>query len=154
MGTRMANAAGLLPSAMDGIANMVKALGESGLPAATRELVGIRVSQINGCAACLHGHLQIAKKYGETDERLATVAAWYDTPFFTDAERAALALAETMTRIADHSGEAVPDEVWDEAERHHDEKQLAGLVLNVALVNFFNRINTAVGEVAGQQSWA
>jgi len=112
-------------------------------------LVGLRVSQINGCSACLHGHLIEAQKIDETPERLATVAAWREAPFFTGAERAALALAEYATRLADHSGDGVPDDVWAEAAAHFDEEQLASLVLMIAMTNFFNRINVTIQEPAG-----
>ncbi|WP_372455567.1 carboxymuconolactone decarboxylase family protein [Sphaerisporangium fuscum] len=118
------------------------------LPQATLELVKIRVSQINGCGFCLAMHNDDAKKAGETDERLYTVAAWREAPFFTPEERAALALAEAATRIADN-GEGVPDEVWDEAADHYDEESLAALVLAIAQINAWNRINVTIRSVAG-----
>jgi AhpD family alkylhydroperoxidase len=154
MQTRMKNPALVLPDAMKGIQDLIKATAQGGVPRQTLELIGLRTSQINGCAVCIHGHLREAKKLGESDERLATVAAWRDAPFFTDAERAALALAEAVTRLADRSGEAVPDEVWNEATAHYDERQLAAIILTIATLNFFNRLNVTVKEQAGQPSWA
>ena len=108
----------------------------------------LRASQINGCSACVYSGAIGAKKTGESDERLFAVAAWRETELFDDAERAALALAESMTRLADRA-DAVPDDVWDEAARYFDEKQLAGLVLWVATTNLFNRLNATTRQVAG-----
>ena len=113
-------------------------------------LVHLRTSQINGCSACVDGGAKHAKAGGETDERLFAVPAWRETPYFSDAERAALALAEAMTRLADRS-DPVPDAVWNDAAQHFDEKALAGLVLSVALTNLFNRVNVATRQIAG--SW-
>jgi AhpD family alkylhydroperoxidase len=112
------------------------------------ELVHLRASQINGCSPCVYSGAISAKKAGETDERLFAVAAWRETDFFTDGERAALDLAESMTRLADRS-DPVPDVIWDEAARHFDETQLAALVLWVATTNLFNRINAATKQAAG-----
>lgn len=111
-----------------------------GLSPITRELVHIRASQINGCGVCSVQHPRIARKLGETDERIWAIAGWRDAPYFDDAERAALALAEAVTRLADRA-EGVPDEVWDEAVRHYDERQLGALVLTIAAVNLWNRLN-------------
>jgi AhpD family alkylhydroperoxidase len=110
--------------------------------------VHLRVSQINGCGVCVDMHGKMAKKAGETDQRLFAVAAWRDTPYFTDAERAALDLAEVLTRIAD-KGDPVPDAVWNEATRHFDEKALAGLLLTISGINVWNRLNAATRQVAG-----
>ncbi|TDC26322.1 carboxymuconolactone decarboxylase family protein [Streptomyces sp. 8K308] len=120
----------------------------SPLPYAVKELVKLRVSQINGCGFCVDMHARDAKKGGETDERLFAVAAWREAPYFTDAERAALALAEAATRIADNAA-GVPTEVWDEAARHYDEEQLAGLVMAIAAINAWNRINVTLRQPAG-----
>jgi len=119
------------------------------VPAATRGLVHMRVSQINGCAVCLEAHTRMAK---DTDERLLTVAAWRDAPFFTDAERAALALAEAVTRMADRS-DPVPDEVWAAAAKHYDEPALAALLFSIAASNVWNRLNVATRQVAGANTW-
>ncbi|WP_017596633.1 carboxymuconolactone decarboxylase family protein [Nocardiopsis potens] len=146
----MANPAELLPGAADGVAALVKAVSRGGVPKATLELVHLRASQINGCSACIHQGVAAAKKAGETDERLGLVAAWREAPFFSDAERAALALTEAVTRVADRSGDAVSDEVWEAAAEHFDDEQLAALTLMIALTNMFNRINAAIREPAGR----
>ena len=148
MQTRMKNPAMVLPDAMKGIQNLYKAMNQGGMPQQTLELVHLRISQINGCSACVDAGRRSARKAGETDERLFTVVAWRETPYFTDAERAALALAEAATRLSDHP-DAVSDEIWNEAARHYNEQQLASLVLIVAMTNFFNRINTTIREQAG-----
>jgi AhpD family alkylhydroperoxidase len=148
MTARMTNPAMLLPDVATGVQTLIKAINSGGASGKTLELVHLRASQINGCGVCIYGGIASATKAGETDERLHSVAGWYDSPLFTEAERAALALTEAMTRLADRTG-AVTDEIWAEAERHHDEKQLAAIILMVAITNFFNRINTTVREVAG-----
>lgn len=149
---RMKSASTILPDLMQGIQAMIGAIYKSGAPRATLELVHMRVSQINGCGACIDSGWRSAKKAGESDERLHNVAAWRHTPYFSDAERAALALAEAETRLADRE-DAVPDSVWNEAARHHDEKALAALVAWIALTNFFNRVNVAAGVVAAGEQW-
>jgi AhpD family alkylhydroperoxidase len=148
MEPRMQNPAAIIPGAWQAIQSLVAANEETGVPAATKALVHLRVSQINGCSSCLYGGAAQARKAGETDDRLATVAAWRDAPFFTDAERAALALAEAVTRLADRP-DPVPDEIWAEAAKHYDEKALASLVLTSATTNLFNRLNAPTRQVAG-----
>src|ERR1700736_734480 len=148
MTARIKNPADLLPESMTGIQSIMKAAHGAGVPRSTMELAHLRASQINGCSPCVYSGAINAKKAGESDERLFAVAAWRETDFFTTEERAALALAESMTRLADRA-EAVPDDVWDEASKHFDEKQLAGLVLWVATTNLFNRINAATKQPAG-----
>jgi AhpD family alkylhydroperoxidase len=148
MPARIDNPANLLPDSMKGIQALVSAAHSAGVPSSTMALVHLRVSQINGCSPCVHSGAIGAKKAGESDERLFAVAAWRETDFFTDAERAALTLAESMTRLADRA-DAVPDEVWDEVVRHYEDKQLAGLILWVATTNLFNRINAATKQPAG-----
>jgi AhpD family alkylhydroperoxidase len=149
MTTRMTNPATVLPETMKGIGALTKAARSTDLPEAVLELVHLRASQINGCGACVEFGARTMRKNGETDERLATVATWRDTDYFTDAERAALALAESATRLADRT-EPVPDEVWNEAARHFTEPQLAALVLWIATTNFFNRLNVTTRQPAGQ----
>jgi AhpD family alkylhydroperoxidase len=122
----------------------------AGLDPRLLELVNLRASQINGCGVCVAMHPKIAKRHGETEERLATVVAWRESPYFTAAERAALALTEAATRIADR-GEPVSDEVWDEAARHFDSQQLAALVLGIAQINVWNRLNVTTRQIAGQE---
>ncbi|NUO44504.1 MAG: carboxymuconolactone decarboxylase family protein [Streptomyces sp.] len=124
-----------------------KALVESALPAATQELVKIRASQINGCAACLDMHTKEAAAAGETTERLLMVAAWREAKAFTEAERAALELAEAGTRIADGAG--VPDEVWQNAAKYYDDEQLMALVILIGLINTFNRMNVMIRQPGG-----
>jgi AhpD family alkylhydroperoxidase len=145
---RMKNPAMVLSDAMQGIPLLYKAMHKGGVEQTTLELVHLRVSQLNGCSACVHAGVQTAKKAGESDERLHAVAAWRETDFFTDAERAALELAESATRLTDRSN-PVPDEVWDAAADHYDEAQLSALILMIATTNFFNRINITIKEPAG-----
>jgi AhpD family alkylhydroperoxidase len=136
--------------AMEALQALGKAVRNGGLPPKTLELINLRASQINGCGVCAVQHPRIAKKLGETDERLFAVAAWRDAPYFTDAERAALALTEAATRISD-SADPVPDEIWNEAARHYDEQALASLVLAIASINVWNRLNVATRQVAGAE---
>ena len=144
----MKNPAMILPTAMKPIQDVMQSCYTGGVPETTLELVHLRVSQINGCGACVDSGSRAAKKAGEADDRLFTVAAWRHAPYFSDAERAALALGEAETRLADRE-EAVPDEIWNEAGRHYDEKQLAGLVLWISLTNMFNRLNVSTRQIPG-----
>jgi AhpD family alkylhydroperoxidase len=125
-----------------------KAVTESTLPAATRELVMLRASQINGCAGCIDMHTKEAAHAGETSVRLNLVAAWREATVFTEAERAALELTEQTTRISDALG-GVPDDVWANAAKHYDEDQLMALVSQIAIINAFNRLNIATQQPAG-----
>jgi AhpD family alkylhydroperoxidase len=145
----MKNAAMVLPGAMDAIQDLMKSARKGGVPQSTLELVHLRASQINGCSVCVYGGNWSAKKAGETDERLWALAAWREAPFYTDAERAALALAEAMTRLADRP-DAVPDDVWDAVTDHYDESQLAALILWISTTNLFNRLNATVRAPAGE----
>ncbi|MEU4383288.1 carboxymuconolactone decarboxylase family protein [Micromonospora echinofusca] len=146
---RMQNPTTLLPDAVKAINLLYKAAHSAGVPGSTLELVHLRASQINGCSACVDSGARNARKAGETEERLFALAAWRETPYFTDAERAALALAESATRLADRA-DPVPDEVWNEAARHFEEKELAALVLWLATTNFFNRLNATTRQPAPQ----
>ncbi len=125
-----------------------RALADSPLPASTRSLVEIRASQVNGCAFCTDMHTKEAAHAGETATRLNLIATWREATVFTEAERAALELAEQGTRIADAAG-GVPDEVWQNAAKHFDEEQLATLVCSIALINAFNRGNVIIQQPAG-----
>jgi AhpD family alkylhydroperoxidase len=118
----------------------------TGLPHATEELVKIRASQINGCAPCLDMHAKDAVAAGESQERLKLVAVWREASVFTDAERAALELAEQGTLIA---GTGVTDEVWANAAKHYDDEQLAALVCQIAIINAFNRGNVMTRQLGG-----
>jgi len=148
MEARMKNPAMVLPGVWQPIQALNEAVGQGGVPPATLELVHLRVSQINGCSACVDAGARTAKKGGETDERLFAVAAWREAPYFTDAERAALALAEAATRLADRP-DPVPDEIWDAAADHYDERGLAALILMIGVTNLFNRLNATTKQVAG-----
>jgi AhpD family alkylhydroperoxidase len=147
MQARMKNPAMVL-GAMQPVQALFKAVYAGGVPQATLELVHLRASQVNGCSACVDSGAKAARKAGETDERLAAVAAWREAPYFTDAERAALALAEAATRLADRP-DPVPDDIWDDAADHYDEKELAAIVLMIAVTNLFNRLNATTRQVAG-----
>jgi AhpD family alkylhydroperoxidase len=150
MQVRMKNPAEILPDAMKALQALAPLAYKGGVPPQTLGLVHLRASQINGCSYCVDGGIKHAKKAGETDERLFAVSAWREAPYFTDAERAALALSEAMTRLSDTDG--VPDAVWDEAATHYDEKALAALVLWIGTTNLYNRINVTTRQPAGK-SW-
>jgi AhpD family alkylhydroperoxidase len=139
----------ILPNAMQTIQALGKASENAGVPPKTLLLVDLRASQINGCSVCVDMHARILKQKGETDDRLFAVAAWRDAPYFTDAERAALALTEAVTRLSDRP-DPVPEEVWNEAARHYDERALAALLLAIATINVWNRLNVPTRQVAGE----
>ena len=149
MQSRMKNPAFVLPDAIKGIGSIMKAVNTGGIPQELQEVVALRVSQVNGCSACVHSHTQNLRKAGEADERVDSVAAWREAPFFSDAERAALELAELATRLADRSADAVPDEIWDRLTSFYDEPQISALILLIGVTNMFNRINAVVREPAG-----
>lgn len=148
MQARLKNPFALIPAALPAFLAIDKATEAANLPYTTRKLVHLRASQINACSVCVEMHARELRKAGETDERLFAVSAWRETPYFTEAERAALALAEAGTRLSDRS-DAVSDAVWEEAARHYDEKELAALVIQIALINAFNRLNATTRQVAG-----
>ena len=137
------------PDVYTAIQHLNKAMHAGGVDPIVLELVHLRASQINGCSPCVFAGIASAKKQGETDERLHNVVTWRETPFFTDQERAALALAEAATRLQD-GAPGVTDEIWDAAAAHFDEAQLSAIILNIAMTNFFNRINRTVREQAGK----
>jgi len=138
------------PDLATGIEHLLKAAYSGGVPRQTMELVHLRGSQINGCSFCVDAGAASAAKAGASPEKLLAVAAWYENPLFDDAERAALALTEAATRLSDRPG-AVTDEIWAEAAKHYDERQLGALVLMVGITNLFNRINTTLRIPAGTQ---
>jgi len=148
MQARMKNPAAVVPGAMPAIQALSAAVQKQGMPIEVLHLAHLRASQINGCSACVDGGARQAKEAGEKDERLLAVAAWREALYFSDAERAALALAEAMTRLSDRA-DPVPDQVWAEAAKHFDERALAGLVLSVAVTNLFNRLNVTTRQPAG-----
>ncbi len=149
MQARIDSPALTVPGAMQALQRLGTAARSAGLPEATLHLVELRASQINGCAVCLDMHAREMKNSGEPDERIFTLSAWREAPYFTDAERAALALTESATRLADRA-DPVPDEVWDEAARHFDEAQLAGLVIAITAINAWNRINATTRQITGE----
>jgi AhpD family alkylhydroperoxidase len=136
-----------LPGALDALLALSK-LAAGDVPRATIELINLRASQINGCAVCVDMHSRGLQKLGEKDERIFAVAAWREAPYYSDAERAALALTEATTRLSDRA-DPVPDEVWREATRHYSETALASIVLAIAMVNVWNRLNAATRQVSG-----
>lgn len=138
----------VVPGAMDALQGLSKAAAKTGLPFATRKMVELRASQINGCSFCVDMHARELRQAGESEERIATVAAWHEAPWFSDAERAALALTEAVTRLADRPG-AVSDEVWRAAAEHYDETQLGGLLVEIGAINVWNRLNAATHQLAG-----
>lgn len=148
MQARMMNPAMVVPDAMPALMALGACAKKDTVPLRTLELIYLRVSQINGCSLCVDMHARTLKKNGESDERLIAVGAWREAPYFTDAERAALDLAEAATRLNDRPN-PVPDEIWNEAARHFDEQGLAALVLNIGLINFWNRMNVTTRQVAG-----
>ena len=147
MQARMKNPVLLLPETLTALMALNKAA--ENLADTTKKLVHLRASQINGCSVCVDMHARELRKSNESDERLFAVAAWRDAPYFTDAERAALALTEAVTRLSDRP-DPVPDEVWNEVARHYDEPALAALIVQIALINVFNRVNVTTRQVAGE----
>ena len=149
MQARMKNPVWIIPEAMQALEALKKAAEKGGVSARTIQLVELRASQINGCSVCADMHPRLMRKLGESDERIFAVAAWRHAPYFSDAERAALALTEAVTRLSDRA-DPVPDEIWEEAARHYDEPALASLILAIAMVNVWNRLNVTTRQVAGE----
>ncbi|MFF1478164.1 carboxymuconolactone decarboxylase family protein [Streptomyces sp. NPDC058301] len=147
MEARMKGAAN--PDLITAIHHLHKAIHAGGVDPRLLELVHLRASQINGCSPCVFAGVESAKKAGETEQRLHHVVAWRETPFFTDEERAALELAEAATRIQDGAA-GVTDEIWDAVADHFTEEQLSAIILEIAMTNFFNRINRTIREQAGK----
>src|SRR5258708_13517413 len=150
MQARMSNLTTILPDALQALQALRKFAEQGAVPSQTIGLAQLRASQINGCSVCVDQHCRYLKEAGETDEHLFAVAAWRETPYFTDAERAALALTEAVTRLADRA-DPVPDSIWDEVARHYDEQGLATLILMIATANLFNRLNRTTRQLAGRQ---
>lgn len=148
---RMRNPAEVLPDAIRPLQMLYGVIQSAGVPAKTLGLVHLRASQINGCSFCVDMHSRELRDTGEPDERIWGVAGWRESPYFDDAERAALALAEAGTRLSDRE-DPVPDDIWKEAARHYDETELASLVLSIAAINAWNRLNVITRQPAG--SWS
>lgn len=145
---RMNNPAMLIPEAMQALLALGASTKKGGVPSKTLELINLRASQINGCSVCVDLHSRNLKKEDETDDRIFAVAAWRDNPNFTGEERAALALTEALTRISDRS-DPVPDDIWREAANYYDEKALASLIIAIANINAWNRLNISVRQPVG-----
>jgi AhpD family alkylhydroperoxidase len=148
MQARMKNPALIVPGAMQALLAVGKIAKGGSLPTKTLNLVLMRASQINGCGFCVDMHAKEAKQLGETDERLWSIAAWRESPYFDAAERAALELTEYATRLSDRS-DPVPADVYARAAEHFEEAQLAQLILNIAMINFWNRLNVVTAQPAG-----
>ena len=153
MQPRIQNPTQAAPGALDALLSFAKvveaAAANAGIPRSTVDLVELRASQINGCAVCLDMHSRAARKHGISDQQLNTAAAWRESPYFDEAQRAALALAEAGTRLADRS-DAVSDDVWAMASKQYEEPALAALVLTIGLINTFNRLNVMTGQISGE----
>ena len=151
MHARIDNPAVTVPGALKALQGLGGAVRQSDVPETTLSLVELRASQINGCSICVDMHSHELELAGEPAERINMVASWREAPYFNDAERAALALAEAATRLADRP-DSVTDEIWEEAASHYDEAQLAALVLAIATINAFNRINATTRQITGEWS--
>jgi AhpD family alkylhydroperoxidase len=134
---------------MDALQALSKVSEESGLAPNLLQLVQLRASQINCCSVCVDGHAKILKKLNEPDHRIIAISAWQDTPYYSDAERAALALTESITRLADRP-DPVPNEIYEAAKSHFQDPQLAALILAIATINIWNRLNAATHQQAGE----
>lgn len=140
MTARMKSPALVLPNALKSLYALGAVVEHGNVAASTLKFIDLRASQINGCGLCVDMHCHELKKMGQSDERIFAVAAWRDAPYFSDAERAALALTEAVTRLSDRE-DPVPDSVWEEAARYYDETQLSALLLAIAKINVWNRLN-------------
>jgi AhpD family alkylhydroperoxidase len=147
--TRMTQPAIMLPGALAALQSFGTSINATGVSPKLLELIHLRASQINGCSVCVDGHSRLLRKEGESDERMFALAAWHDTPYFSDAERAALALTEAATRLADRH-DPVSDAIWDQVASHFEEIELAALVLTIANINLWNRLNVATRQPAGE----
>ena len=148
MQARMTNPVVTIPDAMQALLALSTSAVKAGLSEQLLELISLRASQINGCGLCVDMHAHGLKKAGESDDRLFALASWREAPYFTDAERAALALTEAATRLSDRA-DPVPDEIWNEAVRHYDQTQLSALIIGIAMINAWNRINATTRQLAG-----
>ena len=149
MEPRMKNPALALPGALEALQTIHESISKTGIPRVTLELTNLRASQINGCSVCVDMHCRALKKLGEKDERIFAVSAWREAPYYSAAERAALALAEATSRLSDRA-DPVPDELWNEAKRHYDEAQLGALAMSIGVINLWNRLNAATRQIGGE----
>ncbi len=148
MQPRMKHPIAILPEAMKAMMALGKAADAPNLPPTLFPMIHLRASQINGCSFCAEMHSEELKKGGMEDKKIYTVAAWREAPYFTDAERAALALTEAATRLSDRP-DPVPDDVWQEAAKHFDETALSAILLHIGLINVWNRLNVSIRQTAG-----
>lgn len=148
MQARMTNPVMVVPDAMAALLALNKAAQSGTVAETTHQLIHLRVSQLNGCSVCVDMHARELQETGERAERIWGVGAWRESPYFSDAERAALALAESVTRLADQP-DPVPDSVWDDAAAHYDEQELSSLLLSIASINVWNRLNAATRQPVG-----
>lgn len=148
MQARMTHPVALIPEAMAALRALSETADAGSVPTVTHKLVHLRASQINGCGVCVDMHARELRHLGESDERIWSVAAWREAPWFSDRERAALALAEAVTRMSDRP-DPVPDDVWGPAADAYDEKELASLLFSIAAINAWNRLNVATRQIAG-----
>jgi AhpD family alkylhydroperoxidase len=147
MQARMNHPVMVLPDAMNALFAL-NAATDGKLPARTVKLVILRASQINGCSVCVDMHARELQRAGVPNEHIFAVAAWRETPFFSEAEQAALELAEALTRLADKP-DAIPDALWNEVTKHFDEKQISALLISIAAINLWNRLNAAIRQMVG-----
>jgi AhpD family alkylhydroperoxidase len=148
MTPRMKSPALSIPGARQALLSIAKLTHDCDVPKETLELVQTRIGQLNGCSVCVDMHCRALKKHGTEDTKIFMLSAWRETPYYTDAERAALALAESVTRLCDAT-DAVPDDIWNEAAKHYSEKALGGLLLAIGMANFWNRLNVPTRQVTG-----
>lgn len=149
MQSRMPNPVFILPEAMQAMFAVNKSI-EGKLPLRTRKLVHLRASQINGCSVCVDMHAKELQHDGTPLDHIFAVAAWRETPFFSEAERAALELTENLTRLADQP-DAVPDALWEKVARHYSQPEIAALLVDIALINSWNCFNIAVRMLVGEK---
>lgn len=147
MQARMKNPVLIFPEASQAIAELTAVVDRSGLAPATRNLARLRASQINGSGSCIYAASKQAREDGETEVRLVGLTGWRKSPYYTEAERAALALTEDVTRLA--GADPVPDDVWQDASKHFDEQAISALLLTIAIANANNRFNISTRQVAG-----
>src|SRR5689334_20193193 len=145
MSARM-NYAKAAPGVVDAMLRLHEYLSKSGIEESLLDLVYLRASQINGCAFCLDMHWKDLRAIGETEQRMYSLDAWRECPYYTDRERAALAWTDAVTRIADTHA---PDDVYDEVKKHLNEKQLADITVAVATINAWNRLAIAGRSTPG-----
>jgi AhpD family alkylhydroperoxidase len=146
--SRMTNVAMLVPESMNALMTLAASVEKGSVDSRTLELVALRASQINGCSVCIDIHSRRLRKAGVPEEHVFASAAWRDAPYYSESERAALALAEAVTRLSDNR-DPVPDDIWAEAARHFDEAGLASLLIAISSTNLWNRLNVATRQVSG-----